>query len=95
MTAKAATGTRSFSSSGVSGYSAEDSNAIGDPADDNACPIAFHNIGGRCYFYGYFKLNWFRAMEFCHSFGRSVSLACIETPEENANLKEWLIKHGE
>ena len=58
------------------------------------CPIAFHQIGGKCYFYGYFKLNWFRAMEFCHSFGESVSLACIETPEENEHLKNWLISNG-
>ena len=58
------------------------------------CPIAFHKIGGKCYFYGYFKLNWFRAMEFCHSFGESVSLACIETPQENDYLKDWLIQNG-
>jgi hypothetical protein len=46
----------------------------------NLCPAGFHDLGdGRCYFYGYFKLNWFRAMEFCHSFGSDVSLACIET----------------
>ena len=51
------------------------------------CPIAFHQIGGKCYFYGYFKLNWFRAMEFCHSFGQSVSLACLETKDENEQLK--------
>ena len=58
------------------------------------CPIAFHKIGNKCYFYGYFKLNWFRAMEFCHSFGESVSLACIESQEENQHLKEWLILNG-
>ena len=33
-------------------------------------------------------------MEFCHSFGESVSLACIETPEENGHLKDWLIENG-
>ena len=60
----------------------------------NRCPIAFHDIGGRCYFYGYFKLNWFRAIEFCHSFGESVSLACIESKDENENLKKWLLRNG-
>lgn len=69
--------------------------AISSHSDNNGpCPIAFHYIGGRCYFYGYFKLNWFRAMEFCHSFGQSVSLACIENPEENKELKTWLTKNG-
>ena len=58
------------------------------------CPIAFVDIGGRCYFFGYFKLNWFRAMEFCHSFGQSVSLACIETEQENQSLKRWLLLNG-
>ena len=33
-------------------------------------------------------------MEFCHSFGESVSLACIESKEENEHLKEWLIVNG-
>ena len=60
----------------------------------NRCPIAFHDIGGRCYFYGYFKLNWFRAIEFCHSFGESVSLACIESKDENEQLKKWLLRNG-
>ena len=60
----------------------------------NRCPIAFHDIGGRCYFYGYFKLNWFRAIEFCHSFGESVSLACIESQDENEQLKKWLLRNG-
>ena len=60
----------------------------------NNCPIAFHDIGGRCYFYGYFKLNWFRAIEFCHSFGESVSLACIESKDENQQLKKWLLRNG-
>eukprot|EP00094_Tigriopus_californicus_P012061 TCALIF_11654-PA protein Name:"Similar to Perlucin (Haliotis laevigata)" AED:0.53 eAED:0.53 QI:0/0.25/0/0.4/0.75/0.8/5/0/476 len=63
--------------------------------ESSLCPIAFHEIGGKCYFYGYFKLNWFRAMEFCHSFGQSVSLACIENTEENDSLKQWLEKHGD
>ena len=58
------------------------------------CPVAFQQIGSRCYFYGTFKLNWFRAMEFCHSFGRSVSLAAIETAEENDHIREWLTAHG-
>ena len=62
--------------------------------DDNPCPMAFTHIGGRCYFYGGFKLNWFRAMEFCHSFGRSVSLAAIETRQENEALKGWLVENG-
>ena len=71
----------------------EGSNVILD--NNNAgCPIAFHRIGDKCYFYGYFKLNWFRAMEFCHSFGSSVSLACIESPQENDYLKNWLIEYG-
>ena len=74
-------------------YTPEDgSNSI---LDNNAgCPIAFHRIGDKCYFYGYFKLNWFRAMEFCHSFGSTVSLACIETKQENEYLKNWLIEYG-
>lgn len=75
-------------------YTPEDgSNSI---LDNNAgCPIAFHRIGDKCYFYGYFKLNWFRAMEFCHSFGSTVSLACIETKQENEYLKNWLIEYGD
>ena len=77
------------------GYTAEVSNHLEeDKSQGSECPIAFHQIGGKCYFYGYFKLNWFRAMEFCHSFGESVSLACIETPQENEHLKNWLIAHG-
>ena len=78
-------------------YTAEiGTNSIEEKNSDNngGCPIAFHKIGEKCYFYGYFKLNWFRAMEFCHSFGESVSLACIETQEENEHLKEWLIANG-
>ena len=75
-------------------YTAEiGSNSI-EANKEGGCPIAFHKIGAKCYFYGYFKLNWFRAMEFCHSFGESVSLACIETQEENEHLKEWLIANG-
>ena len=77
-------------------YTAEfDQNSI-EPIKSNndGCPIAFHRIGEKCYFYGYFKLNWFRAMEFCHSFGESVSLACIETQDENEHLKRWLIANG-
>jgi len=34
-------------------------------------------------------------MEFCHSFGSSVSLACIESPQENDYLKNWLIEYGD
>lgn len=34
-------------------------------------------------------------MEFCHSFGQSVSLACIENTDENDSLKQWLEKHGD
>jgi len=63
-------------------------------SEGRKCPVAFTDIGGRCYFYGYFKLNWFRAMEFCHSFGSTVSLACLETSEENEYLKKWLLNHG-
>ena len=72
-------------------------NKSGPPfaTESSRCPIAFHEIGGKCYFYGKFKLNWYRAMEFCHSFGQSVSLACIETQEENNQLKEWLENNGE
>ena len=33
-------------------------------------------------------------MEFCHSFGKSVSLAAIETSEENDGIKKWLNEHG-
>jgi len=75
------------------GYAPEVQNDL--EIQTSECPIAFHQIGGKCYFYGYFKLNWFRAMEFCHSFGESVSLACIETPEENEHLKNWLISNGD
>ena len=70
------------------------SNSIFEDASRSECPIAFNKIGDKCYFYGYFKLNWFRAMEFCHSFGESVSLACIETKAENEDLKNWLIQNG-
>merc|ERR1712156_63436 len=78
-------------------YTAEiGTNSIEEKKSDNGgCPIAFHRIGEKCYFYGYFKLNWFRAMEFCHSFGESVSLACIETQDENEHLKRWLIANGD
>ena len=58
------------------------------------CPPSFHKIGSGCYFYGYFKLNWFRAMEFCHTFGTGVSLATIETREENESIENWLVDHG-
>ena len=75
-------------------YTAEISSNSIEANKEGGCPIAFHKIGAKCYFYGYFKLNWFRAMEFCHSFGESVSLACIETQEENEHLKEWLIANG-
>lgn len=56
--------------------------------------MAFHEIGGRCYFYGYFPLNWYRASEFCHSFGKGVSLACIESAKENFHIKQWLGVNG-
>ena len=59
------------------------------------CPSAFHPVGSGCYFYGHFKLNWFRAMEFCHSLGREASLAVIETDQENSQLKTWLTAHGD
>ncbi|KAG7155161.1 Perlucin-like 2, partial [Homarus americanus] len=53
-----------------------------------------HEVGGSCYFYGYFPLNWFRAAEFCHSFGSGVSLATIETLQENYFIKKWLAVNG-
>ncbi|ROT65341.1 perlucin [Penaeus vannamei] len=56
--------------------------------------MAFHEIGGKCYFYGYFPLNWYRASEFCHSFGKGVSLACIESAKENFHIKQWLGVNG-
>ena len=59
------------------------------------CPSAFHPVGSGCYFYGHFKLNWFRAMEFCHSLGKDASLAVIETEEENKELQQWLRLHGD
>ena len=59
------------------------------------CPPSFVRLGPKCYFFGYFKLNWFRALEFCHSFGEGVSLACVESEKENVRLKNWLIHHGE
>nr|XP_053642993.1 perlucin-like isoform X1 [Cherax quadricarinatus]XP_053642994.1 perlucin-like isoform X2 [Cherax quadricarinatus] len=58
------------------------------------CPMAFHEIGNKCYFYGYFPLNWFRAAEFCHSFGNGVSLATIETSQENLSIRKWLAVNG-
>ncbi|XP_069181333.1 perlucin [Procambarus clarkii] len=60
-----------------------------------SCPMAFHKIGTKCYFYGYFPLNWFRAAEFCHSFGNGVSLATIETAQENLYIKKWLAVNGD
>lgn len=59
------------------------------------CPRGFLHLGRGCYFYAYFRLNWFRAMEFCHSFGPGVSLAAIETPEENDDIKMWLKDNGD
>merc|ERR1712088_767529 len=64
-------------------------------AHGSSCPLSFQRIGRGCYFYGYFKLNWFRAMEFCHSFGRGASLATLDTPGENRKIKTWLLEHGE
>jgi len=59
------------------------------------CPVSFQKIGGRCYFYGYFKLNWWRAAEFCHSFGLGASLATLETKEENEYVEDFLLKYGD
>ena len=59
------------------------------------CPPSFVLLGPKCYFFGYFKLNWFRALEFCHSFGEGVSLACVESEKENVRLKNWLIHNGD
>jgi len=64
------------------------------PLKEN-CPHGFHRLGDGCYFYAYFRLNWFRAMEFCHSFGDGVSLAAIETWEENEEIKDWLEDNGD
>jgi len=64
-------------------------------ANASSCPLSFQRIGRGCYFYGYFKLNWFRAMEFCHSFGRGASLATLDTPGENRKIKTWLLEHGD
>ena len=64
-------------------------------AHGSSCPLSFQRIGRGCYFYGYFKLNWFRAMEFCHSFGRGASLATLDSPGENRKIKTWLLEHGE
>ena len=44
-----------YTSEQVGKYEAWEDNEI----DSNTkCPVAFTEIGGRCYFYGYFKLNW-------------------------------------
>ncbi|XP_040564754.1 lithostathine-1-like [Lepeophtheirus salmonis] len=61
----------------------------------STCPVAFTHIGESCYFYGYFRLNWFRAMEFCHTFGDTVSLSALDTPKENNDVKNWLLDHGD
>merc|ERR1719419_168617 len=34
-------------------------------------------------------------MEFCHTFGTGVSLATIETREENESIENWLVDHGD
>ena len=68
---------------------------VGVAAGDSACPLSFQQIGRGCYFYGYFKLNWFRAMEFCHSFGEGASLATMDSDRENRHVKEWLLEHGQ
>merc|ERR1719445_2871345 len=34
-------------------------------------------------------------MEFCHSFGAGISLAAIETFEENESIKDWLEDNGD
>jgi hypothetical protein len=39
----------------VGKYEVWEDNEIGN---SRKCPVAFTEIGGRCYFYGYFKLNW-------------------------------------
>merc|ERR1712059_222822 len=57
--------------------------------------LSFRRIGSGCYFYGFFKLNWFRAMEFCHSFGQGTSLATVETEKENKFIKHWLLRYGD
>ena len=70
------------------------SSFVDDPLKSD-CPPSFARLGPKCYFFGYFKLNWFRALEFCHSFGEGVSLACIETEKENVRVKNWLIHNGD
>jgi len=34
-------------------------------------------------------------MEFCHTFGTGVSLATIETREENESIENWLVDYGD
>ena len=34
-------------------------------------------------------------LQFCHSFGRGVSLACLENNQENSAVADWLQQHGE
>jgi hypothetical protein len=55
----------------------------------------FQKIGEKCYFYGSFPLNWFKALEFCNSLGLEISLAAIETRQEDDELKRWIAKQGE
>lgn len=40
----------------VGKYEAWEDNEVDE---SRKCPVAFNEIGGRCYFYGYFKLNWY------------------------------------
>ena len=63
-------------------------------SSSEGCSNGFHRLGNGCYFYAYFRLNWFRAMEFCHSFGAGISLAAIESWEENEEIKLWLKDNG-
>ena len=59
------------------------------------CPLAFQQLTSGCYFYGRFKLNWYRAMEFCHSLGDGASLAALETRGEGRAVGAWLGRHGD
>ena len=50
--------------SGIEGYTPEKGGNYEHWDEENEiekgrkCPVAFNEIGGKCYFYGYFKLNW-------------------------------------
>ena len=41
------------------------------------------------------NLNVHISFQFCHSFGRGVSLACLENNQENSAVADWLQQHGD